>query len=88
MELDTGRHGITDRFRRAGLRLWHVQVFEYNLFDYEAFSAVRLMVREAGAITGLVLDCPLPSDSGANSAMAATVATVTRSFCISNLHSR
>ena len=58
MELDTGRHGITDRFRRAGLRLWHVQVFEYNLFDYEAFSAVRLMVREAGAITGLVLELP------------------------------
>jgi hypothetical protein len=36
MELDTGRHRITDRIRRASLRLWHVQVFEHNLFDYEA----------------------------------------------------
>jgi len=36
MELDTGRHGITDRFWRASRRLWHVQVFEDNLFDHEA----------------------------------------------------
>ena len=37
-------------------------------------------------MTDLVLDCPLTSDSGANSATAMTVETVTRTLCISNLH--
>jgi hypothetical protein len=43
MELDTGRHGITDRFGRASRRLWHVQVFEHNLLEMKLCSAVRLM---------------------------------------------
>jgi dTDP-4-amino-4,6-dideoxygalactose transaminase len=51
-------------------------------------SAVRLMVREGGAMTDLVLDCPLTSDSGANSAMAMTVETVARNLRISYLHGR
>jgi hypothetical protein len=54
MELDTGRHRNTDQFRRAGLRLRHVQVFEHNLFGMKLCSAVKLMVREGGAIAGLV----------------------------------
>ena len=33
-------------------------------------------------MTDLVLDCPLTSDSGANSAMAMTVETVARNLCI------
>jgi hypothetical protein len=49
---------------------------------------VRLMVREGGTMTDLVLDCPLTSDSGANSAMAMTVETVARNLCISYLHGR
>src|SRR6476646_438583 len=45
-------------------------------------SAVRLMMREGGAITGLVFDCASTTDGGANSAMAATVETVTSSLCM------
>jgi hypothetical protein len=36
----------------------------------------------------LVFDCASTFDSGANSAMATTVETVTRSLCMLNFHGR
>jgi len=88
MELDTGSTGSPiDSGAPAGAFGTFRSLRIISLIMKRCY-AVRLIVREGGAMTDLALDCPSTSDSGANSAMAMTVETVTMSLCILNFRGR
>jgi hypothetical protein len=81
------RRNITDRVGGAVLRLWHVEVFEDNLFNSEALfcGQVEGARRSRNNRLGVLGST---ADEGANSTKAATVETATSILCIPNFHDR
>src|ERR1700722_17463961 len=58
MELDVRRHWIANRFRCPGSRLWHVQVLEYDLLDYEKLFRGEIDGGRSRGNRGLVVCLP------------------------------